>query len=109
FADPQHATPNEVITALNARLTHATATVLPNNTIALDSLTDGPDARLEIDVKRSNHISALGLPGGVLATGSWDDTISWQAPQDVASAAPGRHADLFALQMAAGVIWLFWS
>jgi hypothetical protein len=108
FADPQHATAAEVVTALNAQLLRAVANVNAAGNIQLQSNDTGPAAWLEIDLRESWGIQSIGLPShSIRVRGSWDEAIAWQIPQEVTF--PGRHADVHAIVDQAGGLRLFWS
>jgi hypothetical protein len=110
FAIPEQATAAEIANALNARLGRISATVQPDQTLRLETITVGGDERLEIDLQHSSAAQALGFDANnAVASGDWGDEIDWLLPQDVTSAAPGRHADLHAVIDAAGGVRLFWS
>ena len=107
FADPQHATAQEVAAALNTRMAHVQADVLPNGTISLVTDASGGEEFLSIDRAASTAADALGFgPDNSTAQGDWGDVIDWSRAQDATTAA--RHADLFALPDGAGVR-LFWA
>jgi hypothetical protein len=107
FANPRSATALEIVTVLNARLTRVVASVEPNGTIALKTLSSGGDERLSIDLEQSSAF-ALGFDhNNHTAVGDWGDKIDWTTPADVTSAPAGKYADLFAA-FAAGQLWLFW-
>jgi len=109
FAEPTRATPTEVVAAINARATHVAASVQSNGSVLLQSRRLGPDALLELDASQSAGTQSLGFDGRTMASGTWDDSIIWQPPQDVPGVAPGRHADPFALVDASGTVWIFWA
>jgi phage tail-like protein len=111
FPDPRHATAAQVEAALNARLTHVTASAQPNRTLLLSTVGAGEDERLEIDIRHSSAASALGFnAGNAAAFGDGGDGIDWENPQDVTAAPAGHHhADLHAVVAADGIVWLFWA
>jgi len=117
FANPSAATAVEVAAALNSRLVHTNADVLPNGALRLSSNEDGPQARLIIDLQQSVGISALGFDlRRLTATGSWDDRMDWHADPNSLTAtrpetltAPGRHAEPFVLRDERGGMRLFWA
>jgi phage tail-like protein len=113
FVNPQQATAEDIAAALNARLSRVKAVVQPNQTLVLETVAASGDERLEIDLQASSAAQALGFGAeNAVATGAWGDVMDWSPPQDVTAAAPGRHADLYALvDAASGVsgVRLFWA
>jgi len=110
FPDPTNVLAADMVARLNLRLTNVAATNLPNGTISFSTAAAGGDQFLEIDLKHSTAASSLGFDSSnSFASGAWGDEIDWSPPQNVTSAAPGRHADLHAVIDGAGIVRLFWA
>lgn len=111
FANLAQATANEVVAAMNGQLTRVIAVRERDGSIRLETLSGGAKARIAVDLRQSTAARALGFSehnaNGV--QGSWSEEIDWAAPMGAVSIAPGRHAELAAINDPAGGVRLAWS
>jgi hypothetical protein len=111
FANINAATAVELVTAMNAQLTRATAAREKNGSISLSSVAAGAPARLAIDLSHSTTARALGFDfrNAVGTPGSWSEEIDWSGAFAGVSVRPGRHAELAAMGDPAGGVRLTWT
>jgi phage tail-like protein len=111
FADLSKATAAELTAAMNKQLTQTIATRESNGAVSLATKSGGATSRLAIDLSRSTTARALGFDNRSFAgtPGSWSDVIDWSAPLDVDSITSGWHAELAAVNDAAGGVRLAWA
>ncbi|KQN31434.1 hypothetical protein ASF00_01095 [Sphingomonas sp. Leaf34] len=107
FADPGKASAAELVAAVNAQLTGASASSAPDGSLLLTSVARGPRARLSIDLAGSTGARRLGLAELPLAQGDWDPRLTLAVPHALARASMAR--DLTAAASADGTIRLAWS
>jgi hypothetical protein len=109
FPIPAAVTLERLVGVLDDRLRRVDAVARPDGTVELVTKQAGGDERLEIDLRESTAAEVLGFDAGNAAgSGDHGDGIDWSAPQAVAAAGPGRHADLAAVVDGDGVR-LFWA
>ncbi len=111
FANVAQATVTEIVAAMNAQLTQTVATAQTDGSLRIETLSGGPQASLEVDLRHSTTARALGFDNrnNVGTPGSWSEEIDWSTPLNVVSIAPGRHAELTALNDPSGGVRLAWS
>jgi phage tail-like protein len=107
---PAAVTLERLVSLLDDRLRRVDAVARPDGTVELATKHAGGDERLEVDLRESTGAQAIGFDAGnAAASGNHGDGIDWSAPQAVASAGPGRHADLAAVVDGDGGVRLFWA
>ena len=110
YANPTLASTAEVVAAINSQLSNVMASPLFDGSLALETLSKGPTARLEVDLSHSTAARSLGFAEQSGAQrGSWNEEIQWSVVQEVPELRPGRHTDPAAVRDPAGGIRLFWS
>jgi phage tail-like protein len=110
FPIPGAVTLPRLVSVLDARLRRVDAVERADGALELVTKTAGGDERLEIDLRESTAAEVLGFgAGNAAALGDHGDGLDWSAPQTVASANPGRHADLAAVVDGDGGVRQFWA
>jgi phage tail-like protein len=111
FADLTKASATELAAAMNKQLSSTVATRAPDGSINLSTKSAGNRSRLAINLSKSTAARVLGFDGrnSIGTPGSWSDVIDWSASLDAVSIAPGRHAELAAVNDPAGGVRVAWT
>ena len=111
FANLAQATTAEVVSAMNAQLTHAVAAAQSDGSLRIETIAGGPQARLAVDLQHSTTARALGFDNrnNIGSPGSWSEQINWSPAFSVPSVGPGHHGDLTAISDPAGGVRLAWA
>lgn len=109
YANPNAATTAEVVVAMNLQLTTAQVVALADGSLAVASISVGPDASLRVELQLSTAARALGLMPKAGARGAWDERIDWGMARMGLPAGRGWLADPAVAVHPDGGIRVFWS